>query len=718
MPNTTGPAVMPPSQLHVGLYARKSVLRENSESVATQIKLCRDYCERAYPDALIHVYDQDEGFSGKNTSRPGFTRLMADVRSGLLGVVIVYRLDRIGRNLRDFCNLLDDLQQHGVAFVSVRENFGGDTPLARTMMYVASIFSQLERELIAERVRDSLYDLARSGRWLGGPVPTGFSSHRVETILGGRTHSAVALSASEPFFSQVRRLYELYTELGGLSALESYTQQNGIRTPSGNLYSRTTLRLLLTNPIYCTADAAAWDHLHAHGYAIYANREDFDGTRGLMAYNKTDRRTSAVVDKPLSEWIISVGAHPGCVPGSLWVSVQQMLEDNKDRSLPLMGRRTEHTLLSGLVRCSRCGSSMRPRVYGDPLPDGRRKAAYACRLKETSRGCLCKMPNAPANAIDDLVLEHLRRLSGTFAELAASGDDLFGDPVEDPSSRIRHLQDELAAAQRQLANLTDTLADGLPAAARRQVYARMEELSATIEALRQEISTLSTSAHSADGQRALVQLVASTFSSFGDAWGTLTHDEQQRLIRTVVESVVWDGEGITINMVGAGSVSKSDLSPKCEARSLAPPTLATLHPPLTPSARLSLARRRTGLTYTQLSSILGISASSISACITNPSLFRAANFSALCAALQASPSWILYGDDPPPMVSLSGLTTAERLRSLRVDTLHLSIATMAANTGTSTTTIRNHEHGRSDPALPHLLHIAAAYGINASIFFP
>ncbi|MDR2043128.1 MAG: recombinase family protein [Clostridium sp.] len=91
----------------IGIYPRKSVYRDNSESVAVQVKMCRDYAEVVYhgTELEFHLYDKDEGFSGRNTNRPSFQALMADVRAGLLDVVIVYKLDRISRNVQEFSDM-------------------------------------------------------------------------------------------------------------------------------------------------------------------------------------------------------------------------------------------------------------------------------------------------------------------------------------------------------------------------------------------------------------------------------------------------------------------------------------------------------------------------------------------------------------------------------------------------------------------------------------
>lgn len=543
------PALSQP--LSIVIYARKSRLKDSSESVATQVALCREYIARTYPSAKIRVYDQDEGFSGGNTNRPGYQRMMQDVRTGAVNVIVVYRLDRIGRSLRDFCNLLDELQQHGVSFVSVRENFGGDTPIARTMMMVASLFAQLERELIAERIVDALYDRARMGHWLGGTTPTGYTVRRLSVDGDTRRHVYSVLAPDPAPLAQVVHLYERFVELGSLSALVTYTLQQGLFARRGGDYHRKTLRELLSNPVYCTADAAAWAHFSTHDYSLNANEEDFDGTRGLMPYARTKKLRGLTISRPTSEWIVAVGAHPGAVPGALWVRAQEIFEQNKDKGASWRGRRTENALLSGVIRCGSCGSAMRPKTYGKPLPDGRRRVAYVCSRKDDSKKQLCQQKNAPAHIVDDLVVDHLRQLAQHYSSLSVDATALHQSQAQAAAESLSRLRAELRATQRKLDNLTETLEEGLPPTARQTVYKRMGELESAAEDLRQQIAALESTAIDDVAEQQLMHLVADVFASFGAAWQQLTHDERRRLIRSVVDRVVWDGQNLDICVLGA-----------------------------------------------------------------------------------------------------------------------------------------------------------------------
>ena len=162
----------------IAIYSRKSKFTGKGESIGNQVELCKEYVRNMFgeADADRCVVFEDEGFSGGNLKRPDFQRMMEEVRKRKFKAIIVYRLDRISRNISDFTGLIDELNKLDVSFVSIREQFDTSTPMGRAMMFIISVFSQLERETIAERIRDNMHELAKTGRWLGGNTPTGFKS--------------------------------------------------------------------------------------------------------------------------------------------------------------------------------------------------------------------------------------------------------------------------------------------------------------------------------------------------------------------------------------------------------------------------------------------------------------------------------------------------------------------------------------------------------------
>lgn len=156
-------------------YGRKSIYSDKSDSVSNQQLMCREYIDLKYSGS-IDSFDcfQDEGFTGANTNRPGLQLLLNNIENGLIDALVVYQLDRLSRDVKDFANIYSILEEHNVMFISIKENIDTTTPIGKAMMYVTMVFAQMERETIAARVTDNMYGLAKKGFWAGGNPPYGY----------------------------------------------------------------------------------------------------------------------------------------------------------------------------------------------------------------------------------------------------------------------------------------------------------------------------------------------------------------------------------------------------------------------------------------------------------------------------------------------------------------------------------------------------------------
>jgi DNA invertase Pin-like site-specific DNA recombinase len=127
---------------------------------------------------LLRSNYSDGGFSGGDTDRPALQRLLDDVRAGKIGVIVVYKVDRLTRSLTDFAKLVKLFDRHGVSFVSVTQQFNTTTSMSRLTLNILLSFAQFEREVTAERIRDKIAASKRKGLWVGGMVPLAQTRHR------------------------------------------------------------------------------------------------------------------------------------------------------------------------------------------------------------------------------------------------------------------------------------------------------------------------------------------------------------------------------------------------------------------------------------------------------------------------------------------------------------------------------------------------------------
>lgn len=145
------------------IYARVSTIDQTAEN---QLLELRRFVKARGWNAVEY---SDVGISGVKDRRPALDRLLADVRAGLVNVVVCWRLDRLGRNLKHLITLLEGLQAAGVAFVSLAEGIDATTPAGKLQMHILGAIAEFERARIAERVRAGLARVKANGTRLGRP---------------------------------------------------------------------------------------------------------------------------------------------------------------------------------------------------------------------------------------------------------------------------------------------------------------------------------------------------------------------------------------------------------------------------------------------------------------------------------------------------------------------------------------------------------------------
>lgn len=394
------------------IYSRKSKYTGKGESIENQVEMCKEYLYSHVKDIEekdIVVYE-DEGFSAKNLERPMFKRMIAESQKEKVDYIVCYRLDRISRNVSDFSSLITDLNDRNIAFVSIKEQFDTSTPMGRAMMYIASVFAQLERETIAERIRDNMLMLARTGRWLGGTSPTGYKSEKVEQIVvDGKSKQMFRLKTVPNEADLVKLIFKKFLETNSLTKVETYLIQRGIKTKNGRAFTRFTIKNILENPVYMVADEGAFKFFLNNGVEFSDDdgaKNKFDGQHGVMSYNKTILKDGKRhYTRDIKDWIISVGQHEGLVSSSDWIAVQNQLAQNASKSYHKP--KSNAALLSGLLFCGNCGDYMRPKLSQRKNAAGEYIYSYLCQLKEKSHLHNCKMKNPNGNTLDKAVCEEI-----------------------------------------------------------------------------------------------------------------------------------------------------------------------------------------------------------------------------------------------------------------------------------------------------------------------
>ena len=234
------------------IYTRKSSeegLEQEFNSLDAQHEACAAYILSQRHEGWVQNperYD-DGGYSGGNMERPGVKRLMADIASGKVDVIVVYKVDRLTRALTDFARIVEVLDARGASFVSVTQALNSTTSMGRLTLNVLLSFAQFEREVTGERIRDKIAASKKKGMFMGGPVPIGYDVQERKLVI------------NEAEAATVRHIFTRYVALGsGRELIEELRadgyrtklRQQGSRTVGGIPFERGMLFHILSNPIY------------------------------------------------------------------------------------------------------------------------------------------------------------------------------------------------------------------------------------------------------------------------------------------------------------------------------------------------------------------------------------------------------------------------------------------------------------------------------------
>ena len=388
-------------RLNCAIYTRKSSdegLEKEFNSLDAQREACEAYIisqRHAGWVAVRDLYD-DGGLSGGTMERPALKRLLADIKSGKVQIVVVYKVDRLTRSLADFAKIVDVLDAAGASFVSVTQQFNTTTSMGRLTLNMLLSFAQFEREIAGERIRDKIAASKAKGMWMGGNVPLGYDVRERKLIV------------NDAEAETVRTIFRRYAELGSVRLLGHELDRLGVVNKrregaggvlaGGNRFSRGALYTLLQNPIY----------------------------RGGIRHQGK----------------VYPGQHEAIIDAELWQLVQDKLAGNR-QARTLGETADEPSLLAGLI-VDGDGQRMTPT---HAVKKGRRYRYYvSTQLISGARAQHAKGLRTPAGDIEVLVLDRLRAFFASQRDLseALSRFDLDASAVRSAMTKASQLVEDWA----------------------------------------------------------------------------------------------------------------------------------------------------------------------------------------------------------------------------------------------------------------------------------
>lgn len=529
--------------MKIAIYSRKSKFTGKGDSIENQIEMCKDYITKYIDNKNVEfIIYEDEGFSGGTIDRPQFKKLMQDVKLKNIDKLVCYRLDRISRNVADFSSTLEILQSYHVDFISIREQFDTSTPMGRAMIYIASVFAQLERETIAERIKDNMIELAKNGRWTGGKIPLGFiSKKKVYIDEEGLKRQLPVLEINPKEMSFVELLYKKYLELGSLHKLEVYVTENQLRSRNDVLLEKSSLKLILQNPVYVKADNNVLNYLQENDYKVYG---EADGIHSLLTYNKTEQSMKngkhIKIKKAKEERLAAISNIEGALSPALWLNVQKQFDENRDK-FPRLGK-TNNALLTGKIKCGKCKEYMLIQHGRVSKTTGEKLFYYVCSLKRKSHKKLCDCPNANASNLEDLVLLSLKELSKSKQSFISNLKKKYAAEAKNnvPDKKLI-LNKSLGEKKKQISNLLDELSKEEDEFMKDLIRDKIKPFKKECMQIEHKLISLENETKKSKANEINLKIIEDILNDC-EIIDKLPFERQKQIIDNLIETIYWFGE--------------------------------------------------------------------------------------------------------------------------------------------------------------------------------
>jgi len=373
------------------LYLRVSTEQQvDGNSLSTQKALLLRHAKaRGYVVADIYI---DAGLSGMNMNRPELQRLMADAQRQRFDLVLVWKVDRISRSVKDLLDSVAVLREHGVEFAALDQQFDTSDPVGVLTLHILGSFAQFEREMLVERTKEGQMHRLRRQDWSCGPVPYGYL--KVEGKLVEVPDEA----------NVVRRMFEMFLKIKGRRAVALQLNAAGRRTRRGAFWTCSAVTEILRNPVYTGAN-------------VYGRRRKND-------FHLRDAQDWTVVD----------GMRDALVAPETFHAAQSLIELGMEG---LAEKRAPQTYsLKGMVRCGKCGSAM---CGSSKYKDGKVYRYYRCNGNQHRGRLHCAGMSVCADLLEKAVIEKVRGLAQNPAPAQANAQDARDSETEERKETRRAL---------------------------------------------------------------------------------------------------------------------------------------------------------------------------------------------------------------------------------------------------------------------------------------
>lgn len=499
------------------IYVRVSTeMQVDGFSLDAQRNTLKKYAERE--GMIVKDIYEDAGKSGKSIEgRPAFKQLLTDISNGLaIDYVLVYKLSRFGRNAADILNSLEFIQSYDINLIASEEGIDSSQTSGKLLISVLSAVSEIERENILEQTMNGRKEKARQGGWNGGFAPYGYN------LVNGN----IVVVPEEA--TVVKRIFEDFVEknipIGRITKqlnIEGITKSN--HSNCNELWSRTSVKHILTNPIYLG--------LIAFGRR---KREKIKGTRNQYRRVETD------------DYIIGDGKHEAIVEKEIWDKANAKMKKYAKSHNSQPFQRTY--LLSGFLRCPKCGGPMFVTKNKWTTKDGKEysRSIYRCsNSKAEVVSCDSKMRIEQEKA-DEIVIKYIREYikNGAFArEINRRNQEIVDTSKYDKQLEMlekRYIQ--VIEKKKGLEHQIDNMPLDTPYYERKinDLNKRLNEMYDVIAEVEEQIADVKLLIKGLVNKDSNEEKILAFLSMFDELVDEMTNDELRKCLSFIIHSITFD----------------------------------------------------------------------------------------------------------------------------------------------------------------------------------
>jgi len=378
----------------IGLYPRLSFDErgeEESNSVATQIKMLKDYLVDK-DDIIIYKSYPDDGYTGTDFNRPGYKKMLEDIRNKKINGVIVKDLSRLGRNYIEVGNFIDEIvPQYGLRFISVNDNvdsFKNPNIMNSLEIPFKNLMNENYSKDTSKKMRTSLQTSKKYGNFIGKIAPFGYLKDP------DNIHKLIIDKEAEEI---IKRIFQLALKGKSKQEISIELNNNHIITPSTYINDKYNISVCKTSEIW---NVKMLDYI--------LKNKTYAGTLIQGKRERISHKNHNIVRKPEEEWIVSENTHNSIISETIFNQVQSILYNRNVR----VNKKGKFHKYTGFVKCSECGNNLYRMAR---MKKGEEQVYYYCSTYIKSKKC--NKHYILEKELDDIVIKSINKYIDLVCEI-------------------------------------------------------------------------------------------------------------------------------------------------------------------------------------------------------------------------------------------------------------------------------------------------------------